>query len=311
MTRKPKDRLEDRPAFVQDVLGADKIPHTHEYGPWGEGPCGVAGCEWEKGGWKPPAQPEPESDYPRSELVFLDVETVGIDPVPGGILEVGIIVTSGNLEPVAQCHCYVGGGPDCEPTMNPWAVEQHTKSGLLAGRTDAIHMGKAVPPHGLDRYLSQWFERFGFTKGSIVLCGYSVHYDRRWIQSMLPEVSELLHRRQVDVSTFRECIRRWADPMWMRDETKQSGHRALLDCEAAIAEMITYRDMVQVQVQVALRPRASYEGGRVEVSQRPAAEAYYVDTESVYRLSSPSMHLPDCPSRSGAVGTCNCFRRGQ
>ena len=66
----------------------------------------------------------------------------------------------------------------------------------------------------------------------------------RFIDKYMPDLSEWLHYRTVDVSTIKELCRRWYPQQYERAPRKGASHRALGDIEESIAELQYYRENV-------------------------------------------------------------------
>ena len=82
------------------------------------------------------------------------------------------------------------------------------------------------------------------TKGKCPLAGNSVGQDRKFIDKYMPQLSEWLHYRTVDVSTVKELARRWYPVEYEAAPRKGGSHRALGDIEESIAELKYYREKV-------------------------------------------------------------------
>jgi oligoribonuclease len=75
-----------------------------------------------------------------------------------------------------------------------------------------------------------------------VLCGNSIHQDRRFIRRYMPALDARLHYRMVDVSTIKELGRRWYPDEVAVMPAKNDSHRALDDIRESIAELRWYRE---------------------------------------------------------------------
>ena len=73
------------------------------------------------------------------------------------------------------------------------------------------------------------------------LCGNSIHIDRRYIHKEMPKLDSYLNYRMVDVSSFKEVIKRWYKPDSKQPEKKNS-HLALDDIKESIEELRWYKE---------------------------------------------------------------------
>ena len=72
------------------------------------------------------------------------------------------------------------------------------------------------------------------------LCGSSVSHDRRFMIKHMPKLANFFHYRHIDVSSFKEVIKRWHPKA--EEFKKTSSHRALDDIKESVNELKFYRD---------------------------------------------------------------------
>jgi len=168
-------------------------------------------------------------------LVWLDLETTGIDDRTSQILEIATVITDKHLEQVIE-------GPDLvihQPesvlrAMDPWCEEQHGASGL----TESARQSKITLAEAEEETLA--FVRRHCLRGRAPLCGNSIGFDRRFLMHHMPRLNDYLHYRNIDVSTLKELARRW-HPGALETLEKRSAHRALDDIRESIDELRLYR----------------------------------------------------------------------
>lgn len=175
-------------------------------------------------------------------LIFLDVETTGLDPEKDDLLEVGVLIVNEKLEAVEEAseliyHRWIER--DYFPAhMDQFVIDMHEKSGLwevLRNRAKAnpkllLDVGEA------ETRLLGLLKELGVERGKGIIAGYSIHFDRRWIARHMPTLDGFLSHRMIDVSSFREMHR-----MLNGEVRKQeSAHRAVADCWEALNELKLY-----------------------------------------------------------------------
>jgi oligoribonuclease len=120
--------------------------------------------------------------------------------------------------------------------MHPEVQAMHARSGL----TERIRASSLSLPEA--EALTLAFLREQVAPGTAPLCGNSVWKDRAFLERYLPSVPRHLHYRMIDVSSIKECVRRWYSPELL--PKKGETHRALDDIRESIAELAWYREKV-------------------------------------------------------------------
>jgi oligoribonuclease len=176
--------------------------------------------------------PLPSSD----RLVWIDMEMTGLDPIRCHVIEIATLVTDARLELVAEGPAIALHATEAElQTLSDWSRETFTKSGLL----ERVRASTISRLEGEARTIA--FLREYVPPQSAPLCGNSVWNDRMFLISGMPRLHEFLHYRNVDVSSFKELIRRWY-PADFSPPSKKNKHDALSDIHESLQELRYYRD---------------------------------------------------------------------
>lgn len=169
----------------------------------------------------------------KSNLVWMDLEMTGLDPSVDVILQAALIVTDAELSPLESYVVDVWQPGEKLALMVPFVRAMHQKTGLLERvQRSPVDVGRA------ERELLARIA--GWCPFQPVLCGNSIHSDRKFIDRYMPALSGYLHYRMVDVSTLKILAGLW-HPTEAYDKPKSAEHDALFDVEQSIAELRHYR----------------------------------------------------------------------
>jgi oligoribonuclease len=171
----------------------------------------------------------------KTPLVWIDMEMSGLVPERDRILEVAMVVTSSELDTIAEAPVYVIHQPDeVLDAMDSWNKATHGKSGLV----DKVRASTFTEAEVESRLIE--FLKPIVASGLAPLAGNTVHQDRRFMARYMPAFDAYLHYRIVDVSTLKELARRWR-PEVLAGVAKEGRHEALADVHESIEELKHYR----------------------------------------------------------------------
>lgn len=149
-------------------------------------------------------------------LLWIDVETDGLDPERGHLPEVGLLATGSDLEPLD------GGvfspirfdGP-----VDAFIGRMHGPNGLLAECRTAPEADEVA---GRCRaYVARHLAR----STDVLVAGSSVSFDRRWLDRHMPGLLDGLGHRSLDVSAVDEASRLWAPDVRAARPDRTTDHR--------------------------------------------------------------------------------------
>ena len=139
-----------------------------------------------------------------SNLIWLDLEMTGLEPVEDVILEIAIIITDSQLNILAQGPIFaISQSDDVLDNMNEWCIEHHGQSGLTQRCRDSDVSLTQATKESL-AFVQEWVPQ-----GKSPMCGNSIGQDRRFINKYMPDFEDHFHYRNLDVSTIKELARRW------------------------------------------------------------------------------------------------------
>ena len=171
-----------------------------------------------------------------THLVWMDMEMTGLDPERDTILEVATLITTNELQIVAEGPVRViHHAPTVLEAMDEWNRTHHAASGLSA-RVMASGTSLAQAEAQTLAFVRQYCP-----PRTSPLCGNSIWQDRRFLARYMPQLEGYLHYRNIDVSTVKELVRRWYTNGPPPPEKKHA-HLALDDIRESIAELQFYRE---------------------------------------------------------------------
>lgn len=172
----------------------------------------------------------------KRNLIWIDLEMTGLDPIQDRIIEIATIVTDSELNIVAQGPVMaVNQEEDTLDGMDEWNTRQHNQSGLVK-RVLESRVDESTAEQRTVEFLSEHVK-----KGCSPMCGNSICQDRRFLARYMPTLEAFFHYRHIDVSTLKELARRWAPSLLKQANAKTAKHLALEDIKDSIEELRFYR----------------------------------------------------------------------
>ncbi len=179
-------------------------------------------------------------------IVWLDLEMTGLTintSEPGKrddeIVEIGVIVTDGNLVPQDKGLQLVIKPTDAAlANMGDFVRKMHEKSGLLPLLKDGVSVSDA------EKQVLAYIQKHVPVRHSAQMGGNTIHMDRRFLAKYMPAVEDWVHYRNVDTSTIKEVLFRWFPYVADAAPEKVGNHRALADAIESIRELAFYRHLL-------------------------------------------------------------------
>ena len=177
----------------------------------------------------------------KKRLVWIDCEMTGLDPTHDVLLEIATIVTDYDLEIVARGPVFAIRQSEARlEKMDAWNRRTHKKSGLLDRlRTEGVSVAEA------EHETLKFVRRYCYAH-TAPLCGNSIGQDKRFLARYMPQLTDFLHYKVVDVSSIKVLVKEWYGGKY-ESPKKQELHRALADIEESIEELRYYRENVFVR----------------------------------------------------------------
>lgn len=189
------------------------------------------------------------------KIIFLDLETTGLNHEKDSILEIGIRVVddadlkagkpwADTLKPDGsnQFHMVFWQPRAILDDLLPVVREMHSKSGLLSKCSVSRDPIERAEPKIVKFLIAN-----GIMPGEGLLAGSSIWFDRRFIAHDLPGIEVMLGHRLLDVSSFRvtcEAIRPEAYKLY-RMKFGEPAHEVMKDIEASYNDLFAYMAMLK------------------------------------------------------------------
>jgi oligoribonuclease len=193
--------------------------------------------------------------YEESALVWLDLETTGLCPYDGVVLEVGVVVTDLELNEVARKSWILQyDRDDILPMMDDYVLDMHLSSGLLKrvwGEARIEEGPVSFHTRLNNRNNKTWESIYNFIAcktgkpENTFLAGSSIHFDRTWLaaENWPAKILKLVSHRMVDVSTFKVAF-----PGLLTQREGGPAHRALDDLDYSIDQLAQMREKLDLDI---------------------------------------------------------------
>ena len=171
-----------------------------------------------------------------NRFVFIDLETTGLEPKGGLILEAALVITDRNLQLIDSLNVIV---PHKVSTLmshlDDFTTKMHTDNGLIKDISDLSQYTNEI---GDIAHTILDSEIVGFLQshetGKVPMSGSSVGFDRSWVNEHLTMTAQAFHYRNIDVSSMLEALKRINPRMVPNVPQVGTAHRAMGDIQTTI-----------------------------------------------------------------------------
>ena len=176
-------------------------------------------------------------------IVWLDLETTGLDAEKDLILEVACVVTTDQLAELGRFHAvtdYAKRVPLCSLPVR--VQEMHLENGLWL---DSLRNGQSADS------VASAFHNFLVGEMKIpkdpkpLLAGNTISFDRRFLQEKWPLTASLFHYRDYNVTTLHEFFKGAAPDVYTAAPGRCPGHRAMPDILSSLENTRYYAQKVK------------------------------------------------------------------
>lgn len=212
---------------------------------------------------------------PNTNIAWVDIETTGLDAHNDHMMEIAVLVTNADLEPLDEgVHTPIRTARSEQKRMDDYVRTMHTRSGLaqLALQTD-------VECTDAEQMVITYLQKH-YPNSAAVMAGNSITLDRNFIQQKMPDLFAKFSHRSIDVSSIGELGFRWYRQAWDAMPPKKKGHRAMDDIHESIKELSYYYKTMFIST-VRHSPPGPLEGKRLRHGRTVANNVYIVPADDI------------------------------
>lgn len=175
----------------------------------------------------------------KANLLWVDLEMTGLDPLEDKIVEVAAIATDFDFNKIETYQASVRTDPEFmtnRMTGEFWDKNDASRQSLIKQSSSAEAKTLAEIEDDLLKIIKEKFDN----EAPIYLAGNSVHQDRKFMSLAWPTLDEKLSYRMLDVSAWKIIFENRGVKF-----TKPELHRALDDIQGSIDELKYYLKRVK------------------------------------------------------------------
>lgn len=177
-----------------------------------------------------------EQQKKHTPIVWIDCEMTGLDPDVDELVEIAVVITDADLQPLDRgLQLVIKPSDAAVAQMNEFVQKMHTTTGLIDEWDDGLTVSEA------EAQVLEYVKKFVPDAKKAQLGGNSVGTDKTFLTKYMPNLINHLHYRIIDVSSIKELAKRWYPRTYFSAPAKTGNHRALGDIYDSIDELRYYR----------------------------------------------------------------------
>lgn len=174
-------------------------------------------------------------------LLWIDLETTGLDPKEDLILEVAWLTTTDDLKPLTPLRSHVIRQTNTRAweliAQSPFVYDMHNTSGLLdeiEADVDLVQLSDVE--EAICHDIGGWADN-----SVVMVAGSSPHFDMSFIQEDMPILAEKLSHRIFDVTTLKTLFK---GANYNPEIANDMPHRAASDIANSLEYAVLYHEIL-------------------------------------------------------------------
>ena len=174
---------------------------------------------------------------PKKQLVWIDLETTGVDKYDDYILEVACVITNEKFEIIEEKEWVIKRDVELMKMISDdFVIQMHDKTGLW----DKLENG--LPQEQVDTELFEMIRR-AQPEYKVSIGGNSVHFDLGFLSHHFEQTSEILSHRVLDISAVLKFLKTIGKEVELPEHTVS--HNALDDIRWTITQAQTIKEYLK------------------------------------------------------------------
>lgn len=170
-------------------------------------------------------------------LLWIDIETTGLDAHKDNILQIACMLTNFENDTIHYKLEYtIKQDQQTLDDMNEWCKKQHTESGL----TERV-INSTLRLIDAEKHIILCLNQHMTVRDTLYIAGSSVHFDKKFIDQHMPDLSSRLSHRIIDVSTLAILCKHLAPDIYEGRPVKKHEHTAMQDILETLEEYNYYK----------------------------------------------------------------------
>ncbi len=173
-------------------------------------------------------------------LLWVDIETTGLEPEHDVILEIACVLTNFSNDKYYFVNNFViHQSKEILDSMNEWCKTKHNTSNLVQRV-----MASTLTEREVEEQIIMSINHHVKVVDTVYIAGNSVHFDKSFIKHHMPSLYNRLSHRIVDISSIAILCKNLARELYENRPTKQYTHTATQDIFESMEEYKYYKKVL-------------------------------------------------------------------